>query len=123
MKILLTNDDGYDAPNLKNFYKNLSKSHEVWIVAPKNNCSGMSAAISYLESIGLDKIRSYESTLTKYLFEKLENISEKISNGILKNIEETNTKAIVNRIGSMMTLFFTDKNEINNYLDKEIIFV
>ena len=53
--------------------------------------------------------------LNNRVFEKLENISEKISNGILKNIEETNTKAIVNRIGSMMTLFFTDKNEINNY--------
>tara|TARA_Y100000996_G_C22551659_1_gene653900 strand:- start:488 stop:1243 length:756 start_codon:yes stop_codon:yes gene_type:complete len=56
MKILLTNDDGYDASNLKNFYKNLSKSHEVWIVAPKNNCSGMSAAISYLDEIEVIKI-------------------------------------------------------------------
>ena len=42
MKILLTNDDGYDADNLKNLYEKLSKDHEVWIVAPKNNCSGMS---------------------------------------------------------------------------------
>ena len=56
MKILLTNDDGYDAPNLRNLYKNLSKDHEVWIVAPKNNCSGMSAAISYLNEIEVTKI-------------------------------------------------------------------
>jgi len=51
------------------------------------------------------------------VFKKLEKISEKIYNGIIKNIEETNTNAIVNRIGSMMTLFFTDKSEINNYDD------
>ena len=56
MKILLTNDDGYDADNLKNLYEKLSKDHEVWIVAPKNNCSGMSAAISYLKEIEVIKI-------------------------------------------------------------------
>jgi len=50
-------------------------------------------------------------------FKRLEKISEKICNGIIQNIKETNTKAVVNRIGSMMTLFFTDKNEINNYDD------
>ena len=49
MKILLTNDDGYDAANIKSLYKKLSEDHDVWIVAPKNNCSGMSAAISYLK--------------------------------------------------------------------------
>ncbi len=51
------------------------------------------------------------------VFKKLEKISEKIYNGIMKNIKETNTNAIVNRIGSMMTLFFTDKSEVNNYDD------
>ncbi len=56
MKILLTNDDGYDAKNIKTLYEKLSKSHEVWIVAPKNNCSGMSAAISYLNEIEVTKI-------------------------------------------------------------------
>ncbi len=56
MKILLTNDDGYDAENLKNLYQKLSKDHEVWIVAPKNNCSGMSAAISYLKEIEVIRI-------------------------------------------------------------------
>ena len=56
MKILLTNDDGYDAENIKNLYEKLSQDHEVWIIAPKNNCSGMSAAISYLKEIPVDKI-------------------------------------------------------------------
>ena len=56
MKILLTNDDGYDAENIKSLCKELSKNHEVWIVAPKNNCSGMSAAISYLNEIEVTKL-------------------------------------------------------------------
>ena len=56
MKILLTNDDGYDAVNIKSLYMELSKNHEVWMIAPKNNCSGMSAAISYLSEIEVTKI-------------------------------------------------------------------
>jgi len=59
MKILLTNDDGYDAPNIKNLFKALSKDHEVWIVAPANNCSGMSAAISFLKETEIKKINEY----------------------------------------------------------------
>ena len=66
MKILLTNDDGYDAANIKSLFKELSKNHEVWIVAPKNNCSGMSAAISYLNEIEVikleDKIYAVDGT-------------------------------------------------------------
>ena len=56
MKILLTNDDGYKADNIKSLHEELSKDHDVWIVAPKNNCSGMSAAISYLNEIEVTKI-------------------------------------------------------------------
>ena len=56
MKILLTNDDGYDAVNIKKFFKYLSKEHDVWMVAPKNNCSGMSSAISFLKKTKIEKI-------------------------------------------------------------------
>ena len=56
MKILLTNDDGYKAHNIQKMYEELSKDHDVWIVAPKNNCSGMSAAISYLGEIEVTKV-------------------------------------------------------------------
>ena len=41
-------------------------------------------------------------------YAKLESISSKIHQGLLSNIKETNTNAIVNRNGSMLTLFFTD---------------
>ena len=56
MKILLTNDDGYEAENIKSLFNEISKDHEVWMVAPKNNCSGMSAAISYLNEIEVIKV-------------------------------------------------------------------
>ena len=59
MKILLTNDDGYDAVNIKKFFKYLSKEHDVWMVAPKNNCSGMSSAISFLKETKIEKISGW----------------------------------------------------------------
>ena len=60
MKILLTNDDGYKAPNIQNLYKKLSENHDVWMIAPENNCSGMSAAISFLKET---KIRQVEERI------------------------------------------------------------
>ena len=56
MKILLTNDDGYQAPNIQNLYRKLSQNHDVWIIAPENNCSGMSAAISFLKDIEIRQV-------------------------------------------------------------------
>ena len=50
-------------------------------------------------------------------YANLESISSKIHQGLLNNIKETNTNAIVNRNGSMLTLFFTDLDGINNYED------
>ena len=54
MKILLTNDDGYKAENINYLYQELIKNHEVWMIAPKNNCSGMSAAISFLKETEIE---------------------------------------------------------------------
>ena len=56
MKILLTNDDGYLASNIQHLFKRLSKEHDVWMIAPKGNCSGMSAAISFLKEIEILKL-------------------------------------------------------------------
>ena len=56
MKILLTNDDGYQAPNIQNLYRKLSQNHDVWIIAPENNCSGMSAAISFLKDTQIRQV-------------------------------------------------------------------
>tara|TARA_Y100001935_G_scaffold200528_1_gene168869 strand:+ start:1468 stop:2217 length:750 start_codon:yes stop_codon:yes gene_type:complete len=56
MNILLTNDDGYKAPGIKELYKSLSKKHNVYLIAPKENCSGMSAAISLRKEIEVKEI-------------------------------------------------------------------
>ena len=55
--------------------------------------------------------------LENKVYEKLEYISKKIEDGWNENIIETKTKAHIARVGSMMTLFFSDKKQINNYND------
>ena len=56
MNILLTNDDGYKASGITELYKALSKEHNVYVIAPKDNCSGMSAAISLRKEIEVKEI-------------------------------------------------------------------
>ena len=56
MNILLTNDDGYDASGITELYKSLSEDHNVYLIAPKENCSGMSAAISLRKEIEVQEI-------------------------------------------------------------------
>ena len=55
--------------------------------------------------------------LNQNVYDKLEIISKKIEDGWNKNIIETNTNAHIARQGSMLTLFFSDKNEVINYDD------
>ena len=55
--------------------------------------------------------------LNQKVYDKLEIISKKIEDGWNKNIVETNTNAHIARQGSMLTLFFSDKNEVINYDD------
>lgn len=50
-------------------------------------------------------------------YQKLEEKAKKLEEGIRKNIEKTGVNAIVNRIGSLMTLFFTDLKEVNSFDD------
>ena len=56
MNILLTNDDGYNAPGITELFKSLSSEHKVFLIAPKENCSGMSAAISLRKEIEVEEI-------------------------------------------------------------------
>ena len=55
--------------------------------------------------------------LDEKLFDRLELISKKIHEGFLQNINETGTNAIINRAGSMMTMFFTKNKKVENYND------
>ncbi len=54
---------------------------------------------------------------TSGFYQKLEEKAAKLEKGILENIKKTGTKAIINRVGSLMTLFFTDLQEINSFDD------
>ncbi len=53
--------------------------------------------------------------LNDKVYYSLEKKSQIIYDGLLNNINDTGVKAVVNRVGSMLTLFFTNKKEINNY--------
>jgi glutamate-1-semialdehyde 2,1-aminomutase len=63
------------------------------------------------------------STLLKILienpeiYEKLESKANKLEQGLNLAIANTGTKAVVNRVGSMMTMFFTDRDSVNTWDD------
>ena len=48
MKIILTNDDGFDHPGIKALFKVLHEKHEVFLIGPDQNRSGFSSAITFL---------------------------------------------------------------------------
>lgn len=47
MKILLTNDDGINAPGIRNLAEHLSDKYDVYVVAPENQMSGASHSATY----------------------------------------------------------------------------
>jgi 5'-nucleotidase len=60
MKILITNDDGIDAPGLGVLEKCFSKNNEVWVVAPNRNRSGVSHCITMDKPLYLEQRPSAE---------------------------------------------------------------
>jgi 5'-nucleotidase len=56
MKILLTNDDGYNAPGILALYETLRSHHEVMLVAPDREKSAISHAITLNEPMRIDKV-------------------------------------------------------------------
>jgi len=55
MRILLSNDDGVFAKGIAVMYRYLSKQHEVTVIAPDRNCSGMSNALSLHQPLRIQK--------------------------------------------------------------------
>ena len=47
MKIILTNDDGFDHPGIKALFKELHDKHDVFLIGPDQNRSGFSSAITF----------------------------------------------------------------------------
>ncbi len=93
MKILLVNDDGYNAPGILSLYDTLSLDHEVYLVAPDKEKSGAGHAISLHSSVDLKKVgeNSYAingspadcvSFAMRYLF--TESIPDLVVSGINK---------------------------------------
>lgn len=56
MKILLSNDDGYDAEGLVCLKNAMRKIGEVVVVAPITNCSGKSSALSLKQPIRVERL-------------------------------------------------------------------
>jgi 5'-nucleotidase len=51
LRILLTNDDGYQAEGIKKIYRQLAAIHDVIVVAPKTGKSGIGHAFTYTSTI------------------------------------------------------------------------
>lgn len=56
MKILLTNDDGYNAPGILALHEALSPSHDVMLIAPDREKSAVSHGISLYQPMRIHKI-------------------------------------------------------------------
>ncbi len=54
---------------------------------------------------------------TPDFYAKLDEKSAKLEAGIRANIEKTGAKATINRVGSMMTLFFNELNKVSSFDD------
>ncbi|MCX6220746.1 MAG: glutamate-1-semialdehyde 2,1-aminomutase [Bacteroidia bacterium] len=54
---------------------------------------------------------------TPDLYNEMERKAAKLEAGILENLKNTGIKGVVNRVGSMMTLFFTDAPQVDNLDD------
>ena len=55
--------------------------------------------------------------LNDNIYQSLESISSKINDGFQTNIEKTGINANVARVGSMMTLFFSNSERVKNYTE------
>ena len=66
MRILIVNDDGIKAPGIRKLAELSVQLGEVWVVAPKSQCSAMSQRITLFEDIevtpecyDVDGVRAY----------------------------------------------------------------
>jgi 5'-nucleotidase len=69
MKILLTNDDGYRSEPYQSLGKALHNAgHEVWMISPEDNCSGISHAFTLVKPVSLRAIPPHENFLANDRF-------------------------------------------------------
>ena len=53
----------------------------------------------------------------KDIYEHINRIGEKLEKGLIEIAAEKNISLVINRVGGMMTVFFTDAKEVNTYDD------
>jgi len=51
---------------------------------------------------------------TPDFYSELERKAAKLQKGLLKNLEQTGIKGVINRVGSMITLFFTEESQVTS---------
>jgi len=51
---------------------------------------------------------------TPYFYTELERKAAKLEKGLLENLKRTGVKAVINRVGSMMTMFFTNELKVTS---------
>jgi glutamate-1-semialdehyde 2,1-aminomutase len=66
-------------------------------------------------SAGLTTLKILDET--DGFYEMLEEKSARLGDGIKKYLEDLNFPGVLNRVGSMMTLFFTEQSSVNSYAD------
>jgi len=66
-------------------------------------------------SAGLTTLRILDET--DGFYEMLEEKSARLEAGFRKCLDDLNFPGVVNRVGSMFTLFFTNENQVNSYAD------
>ena len=59
MKILVVNDDSISAPGIAVLAKAAAQFGDVWVVAPRNQCSAMSQKLTLRELISVEEYRDY----------------------------------------------------------------
>lgn len=59
MRILIVNDDSISAPGIAYLAKAAAQFGEVWVVAPKEQCSAMSQKLTLRELISLEKVEDF----------------------------------------------------------------
>ena len=64
---------------------------------------------------GLTTLRLLEGT--RDFYQLLEKTSAYLEEGLLNNLHELKMKGIMNRVGSMFTLFFTEEDRVNSFAD------
>ncbi|HEY6913160.1 MAG TPA: glutamate-1-semialdehyde 2,1-aminomutase [Paludibacter sp.] len=62
---------------------------------------------------GLEMLKTLNNNPSIYT--ELERKAEKLEKGLKENLEKTGTKAVINRVGSLMTMFFTDLEKVESF--------